>query len=119
MGAVVSVALLDDHPAVLAGLRRLIEPQPDLTVIAAAPTVAELSQQLDGAGADVLVLDYDHARSNGLSLCQRIKRRKSRNERARYSRSPPPRTNDATIGRRVSDRRRPVVDPRRALLRPC
>jgi DNA-binding NarL/FixJ family response regulator len=73
----VRVALLDDHPAVLAGLRRLIEPQPDLTVIAAAHTAAELSQQLDGAAADVLVLDYDLARSDGLSLCQRIKRRKS------------------------------------------
>jgi DNA-binding NarL/FixJ family response regulator len=69
------VALLDDHPAVLAGLRRLIEPQPDLTVIAAAPTAVELSQQLDGARADVLVLDYDLARGDGLSHCQRIKRR--------------------------------------------
>jgi two-component system response regulator DevR len=69
------LVLLDDHPAVLAGLQRLIEPQPDLTVIAAAPTVAELSHRLDGAGADVLVLDYDLAGSDGLSLCQRIKRR--------------------------------------------
>jgi DNA-binding NarL/FixJ family response regulator len=69
------VALLDDHPAVLAGLRRLIEPQPDLTVIAAAPTAAELSQQLDGARPDVLVLDCDLARGDGLSHCQRIKRR--------------------------------------------
>ena len=69
------VALLDDHPAVLAGLRRLIEPQPDLTVIAAAPTAAELSHQLEEAGADVLVLDYDLARGDGLTHCQRIKRR--------------------------------------------
>lgn len=69
------LALLDDHPAVLAGLQRLIEPQPDLTVIAAAPTAAELSHQLDGTSADVFVLDYDLARSDGLSHCQRIKRR--------------------------------------------
>jgi two-component system, NarL family, response regulator DevR len=69
------VALLDDHPAVLAGLRRLIEPQPDLTVIAAAPTAAELSHQLEGASADVLVVDYDLARGDGLSHCQQIKRR--------------------------------------------
>jgi DNA-binding NarL/FixJ family response regulator len=69
------VAILDDHPAVLAGLRRLIEPQPDLTVIAAAATTAELSDQLDGARADVLVLDYDLDRSDGLAHCQRIKHR--------------------------------------------
>ena len=69
------VAILDDHPAVLAGLRRFIEPQPDLTVIAAAPTAAELSHQLGGARADVLVLDYDLTRSDGLLHCQRVKRR--------------------------------------------
>jgi two-component system, NarL family, response regulator DevR len=69
------VAILDDHPAVLAGLRRFIEPQPDLTVIAAAPTAAALSQQLGGARADVLVLDYDLTRSDGLLHCHRIKRR--------------------------------------------
>lgn len=71
------IALLDDHPAVLAGLRRLIEPQPDMTVIAAAPTVSELSQQLNGASADVLVLDYDLARGDGLMHCLRVKRRSS------------------------------------------
>lgn len=69
------VAILDDHPAVLAGLRRFIEPQPDLTVMAAAPTPAELSHQLGGARVDVLVLDYDLTRSDGLAYCQRIKRR--------------------------------------------
>ena len=68
------LALLDDHPAVLAGLRRLIEPQADMIVIAAAPTVGELSQQLGGDRADVLVLDYDLARGDGLIHCLRVKR---------------------------------------------
>jgi DNA-binding NarL/FixJ family response regulator len=67
------VAILDDHPAVLAGLRRFFDPQHDLSVIAAAATVAELTHQLDGTRADVLVLDYDLTRSDGLSHCQRIK----------------------------------------------
>jgi two-component system, NarL family, response regulator DevR len=69
------VAILDDHPAVLAGLRRFFDPQHDLSVIAAAATAAELSRQLDGARADVLVLDYDLTRSDGLSYCQRVKSR--------------------------------------------
>ena len=68
------VALSDDHPAVLAGLRRLIEAQADMTVFAAAPTVGELSQQLDGDRADVMVLDYDLARGDGLMHCLRVKR---------------------------------------------
>ena len=70
------VALLDDHPAVLAGLRRLIDAQPDLAVVAAAPTAPELALALDGARPDVLVVDYDPARGDGLAHCRRIKNRR-------------------------------------------
>jgi DNA-binding NarL/FixJ family response regulator len=69
------VALLDDHPAVLAGLRRLIDSEPDLTVAAVASTAHELARELDGLRPDVLVLDYDLARDDGLSHCRRIKSR--------------------------------------------
>jgi DNA-binding NarL/FixJ family response regulator len=69
------VALLDDHPAVLAGLRRLIDSEPDLTVAAVASTAHELAHELDGLRPDVLVLDYDLARDDGLSHCRRIKSR--------------------------------------------
>jgi len=69
------VALLDDHPAVLAGLQRLVESEPDLTVAAGASTAHELAYELDGLRPDVLVLDYDVARDDGLSHCRRIKSR--------------------------------------------
>jgi DNA-binding NarL/FixJ family response regulator len=69
------VAILDDHPAVLAGLGRLIESEHDLAVVAAAPTPAGLAKQLGGARVDVLVLDYDLARGDGLAYCRRIKSR--------------------------------------------
>ena len=69
------VALLDDHPAVLAGLRRLISSEPDLTVAAVASTAYELAHRLDGMRPDVLVLDYNVARTDGLSHCHRIKSR--------------------------------------------
>jgi DNA-binding NarL/FixJ family response regulator len=71
----IQIALLDDHPAVLAGLHRLIEPEADLAVVAAAATAPELARRLDGARADVLVLDHDPARADGLSRCRRIKDR--------------------------------------------
>jgi DNA-binding NarL/FixJ family response regulator len=71
----VQVALLDDHPAVLAGLRRLIDPEPDLTVVAATGDPRELMPLLDRTRADVLVLDHDLARADGLSHCLRVKRR--------------------------------------------
>jgi DNA-binding NarL/FixJ family response regulator len=69
------VALLDDHPAVLAGLRRLIDSEPDLTVAAAASSATKLARQLDGVRPDVVVLDHDLARHDGLSHCRRIKNR--------------------------------------------
>jgi two-component system response regulator DevR len=69
------VALLDDHPAVLAGLRRLIDSEPDLAVAAAASSAAKLARELDGLRPDVLVVDYDLARDDGLSHCRRIKSR--------------------------------------------
>ena len=73
--AVLRIAILDDHPAVLAGLRRLIDSEPDLTVGAAASTAHELAHELDGLRPDVLVLDYDLARDDGLAHCRRIKSR--------------------------------------------
>jgi DNA-binding NarL/FixJ family response regulator len=69
------VALLDDHPAVLAGLRRLIDSEPDLAVAAVASNAYALARQLDGLRPDVIVLDYDLARDDGLAHCRRIKRR--------------------------------------------
>jgi DNA-binding NarL/FixJ family response regulator len=73
--AMLRIALLDDHPAVLAGLRRLIDSEPDLTVVAAASTAHELAHELDGLRPDVLVLDYNLARDDGLAQCRRIKSR--------------------------------------------
>jgi DNA-binding NarL/FixJ family response regulator len=69
------VALLDDHPAVLAGLRRLIDSEPDLVVAAVASNAHALARELDGLRPDVIVLDYDLARDDGLSYCRRIKSR--------------------------------------------
>src|SRR5690349_11876991 len=69
------IALLDDHPAVLAGLRRLIDAEPDLTVAAVAASAPELARTLNGLRPDVVILDYDLARDDGLAHCRRIKSR--------------------------------------------
>jgi DNA-binding NarL/FixJ family response regulator len=69
------VAILDDHPAVLAGLKRLIEAEHDMAVVAAADTPAELAEQIGGIHVDVLVLDYDLADADGLAYCRRVKSR--------------------------------------------
>ena len=71
----IRLVLLDDHPAVLVGLQRVIEQEPDIVIVGAAPTAPELARRLGGQRADVLVVDHDVARSDGLSQCRRIKDR--------------------------------------------
>lgn len=50
MRAVIRIALLDDHPAVLAGLQRLVEAPPGLSLLAAVETEEALWRQLDRTG---------------------------------------------------------------------
>jgi DNA-binding NarL/FixJ family response regulator len=69
------VALLDDHPAVLAGLHRLLESTPDLEAVCVTDNAPQLLRELDGDRPDVVVLDYDLARGDGLTLCQTLKQR--------------------------------------------
>jgi DNA-binding NarL/FixJ family response regulator len=69
------VALLDDHPAVLAGLRRLLESEPGLCVVASTADHRELPELLDRTQPDVLILDHDLAHADGLAQCLRVKRR--------------------------------------------
>jgi len=71
----IRVAVLDDHPAVLAGLRRLIERSADLEPVAFVETDRELTGTLDERSADVVVVDYDLGRGDGLAVCQRLKAR--------------------------------------------
>jgi DNA-binding NarL/FixJ family response regulator len=72
----IRIAVLDDHPAVLAGLQRLAERAPDLEPVAVVESEAALQQALDRRRADVVVVDYDLARGNGLAVCQQLKERR-------------------------------------------
>jgi two-component system response regulator DevR len=71
----IRVAVLDDHPLVLAALEGLLEAAADLQPVVAAGDIQQLWRQLDGARPDVVVVDYDLARGDGLTLCQRLKER--------------------------------------------
>jgi DNA-binding NarL/FixJ family response regulator len=71
----IRLALLDDHPAVLIGLQRLLAPARDMEVLAAAADEVTLARQLDGRRPDVLIVDYDPGRGDALALCRRVKAR--------------------------------------------
>lgn len=68
----VSVLVVDDHPAVRAGLRALIDAEPGLLT---ADTVADAFATAPAVHAhrpDVVVLDYQLAGTDGLTLCREI-----------------------------------------------
>jgi DNA-binding NarL/FixJ family response regulator len=71
----IRVAILDDHPLVLTSLEGLLQDAAGLQPVIAAADGQQLWRQLDDARADVVVLDYDLARGDGLTLCQRLKER--------------------------------------------
>lgn len=67
------VLLVDDHPAVRVGVRRLIDDEPDMTVVAEASSVDEALSALD-APIDVAIVDYRIGGGrDGLSLTMRLK----------------------------------------------
>ncbi len=66
------VLAVDDHPAVLLGLQRVLGNEPDLDPVALADE-RELWNVLHDERIDVVVLDYDLAHRDGLAQCLRIK----------------------------------------------
>ncbi|HUO73564.1 MAG TPA: response regulator transcription factor [Solirubrobacteraceae bacterium] len=70
--APVRVLLVDDHPAVRIGMRKLVDDQPDLSVVAEASSATELLAD-GGLDVDVAVLDYHLDGRNGLWLTRRLK----------------------------------------------
>lgn len=71
--ATIRVLLVDDHPAVRLGLRKLIDDQPDMTVVAQAADVRQALAHSD-TPADVAIVDYDLGPGrDGLYLATRLK----------------------------------------------
>jgi DNA-binding NarL/FixJ family response regulator len=73
--AVIRIAVLDDHPAVLAGLERLVQRAEDMEPVAFVEMQERLWEKLDRCSVDVVVVDYDLARGDGLAVCLRLKER--------------------------------------------
>jgi DNA-binding NarL/FixJ family response regulator len=71
----IRVAVLDDHPAVRAGLQAILAPEPDLVAVGSAADEEEVWPLLRRTRPDVIVLDVHHPGRDGLALCLDIKRR--------------------------------------------
>jgi DNA-binding NarL/FixJ family response regulator len=70
----IRVAVVDDHPALRAGLRTVLDAEPDIVFVGESDGREEsVWPMLNLVRPDVLLLDYHLPRGDGLQLCYRIK----------------------------------------------
>jgi DNA-binding NarL/FixJ family response regulator len=67
------VLLVDDHPAVRAGLTSVLRGEPGIVVVGAVARAAEAVAKLTITWPDVVIVDYRLPDSDGLALCQQLK----------------------------------------------
>jgi two-component system response regulator NreC len=72
MVASISVQLCDDHALVRSGLRRLLEAEPDITVIGEAANADEAVEQVRAGQPDVLLLDVVMPGRSGIEALPEI-----------------------------------------------
>lgn len=70
----IRVALLDDHPAVRAGVQAILTKEHDLQLIGFAADEHALWSVLERTRPAIVVLDLHHPGRDGLALCIQIKR---------------------------------------------
>jgi DNA-binding NarL/FixJ family response regulator len=70
--APIRVALLDDHTLFRDGLRRLLDTEPDIDMVAEARSGAEIFPLLEREKPDLLLLDLNLQNESGLDLLPRL-----------------------------------------------
>lgn len=73
-GAPTRLLVVDDHAAVRAGVRELLEDERDFQVVAAVPSAEAAMAVAEREPIDVAVVDYQLGSRNGLWLSRKLKR---------------------------------------------
>ena len=69
----IRILLVDDHPALRAGLHTVLRAEPGLVPVGAVASAHEALAELEHLRPDVVVADYHLPDEDGLLLCRRIK----------------------------------------------
>jgi DNA-binding NarL/FixJ family response regulator len=69
----IKVLIADDHPLIIAGIRRTIEHVDDMEVVGEARTGAELMQLIERRMPDLVLMDLSMPGSSGVEAVQRIR----------------------------------------------
>lgn len=68
----IRVLLVDDHPAVRLGVKRVLEDEDDMILVAGTATASEALALADVSLIDVAIVDYELAGQNGLTLARTL-----------------------------------------------
>ena len=74
----IRIMITDDHSMIREGLKNLLELEGDIVVVAEAENGIECLDKLDDVNPDVLLLDINMPKMNGLEVLQNLKERKSK-----------------------------------------
>ena len=75
MVSLIRTVVVDDHPAMRAGLGAVLADAPDIEPTGAAASGAELWPVIERTAPDVVLMDWHLPGDDGLVLCHRVKRR--------------------------------------------
>jgi DNA-binding NarL/FixJ family response regulator len=73
MDPMIRVAVVDDHPAIRAGLAMVLDAEPDMAHVGAAARAEEVEPLIYRTRPDVVILDYHLPGGDGLELSRRVK----------------------------------------------
>ena len=73
---VTRILVADDHPIVRSGLRKVLDAQPDLEVVAEAEDGAEAVKKALAVDVDLAILDVSMPRTTGIQAAEELSKRK-------------------------------------------
>ena len=68
----IQVLIADDHPIVCKGIRNLLEPAPDITVVGEAHSGAEALQLIESLKPDLVLLDVELTDMSGIDVIRKL-----------------------------------------------
>lgn len=75
MSTPIRTFIVDDHPAMRAGVAAVLDQEADIVVVGAATGGGQLWRRLGRADPHVVLMDFDLDGDDGVILCHRVKRR--------------------------------------------
>jgi YesN/AraC family two-component response regulator len=78
MDTTIHVMIVDDHSMIREGLKQLLELNSNIEVVAEAADGFECLEKLDDVKPDIILLDINMPKMNGLEVLQKLKERRKK-----------------------------------------